>query len=219
MAIDPPDGSSTKKPTLPTTLAMRRASLPKNHINIHSPPIAKVSSPLAAAPSPGLSSKPSALVVTQLGSVVSKSSTLVLDLRPPSSFQASHLPNSHSLPIPSTLLRRPAFTIQKLTQMLSKTSMEAVSHWREKADIVMVDQDSGSVPDGSVLDGLSAKFMLEGYSGHLWFVKGGHRAIQTNGASLVTGTPGEDSREATMSPSNGGLMAGGMGTFAFQQGQ
>lgn len=213
MSIDLPDTSSAgMKPPLPPTLAMRRASLPKNHVNIHGPAITMSSSPLAP------SSRPRALGTGQLGPVLAKPTTLILDLRPPSSYQSSHLPQSHSLPIPSTLLRRPAFTIQKLTQMLSATSMEAVSHWREKSDIVMVDQDSGSVPDGSVMDGLASKFTREGYSGHLWFIKGGHRAVQTSGTELVgVHTANDDGSSVSPLVSNGGLMAGGMGRTAFQQ--
>lgn len=239
MVIDPPEASSSsttstssaananaaaKKPPLPPTLAMRRASLPKNHVNVHGSVSGKTSSPLASSSTPpsssgsgfgsGPSTKAKPLIVGQLGSVLAKPATLVLDLRPPSSYQASHIPESHSLPIPSTLLRRPAFTIQKLTQMLSATSMEAVSHWRDTSDIVMVDQDSGAAPDGSVLDGLAGKFAREGYSGQLWFVKGGHRAIQTSGTALLGGEA-----DTTDEPgqTGSGLMAGGMGRLAFQQ--
>jgi hypothetical protein len=102
--------------------------------------------------------------------------------------------------------------------MLSATSMEAVSHWRDKQDIVMIDQDSSSVPDGSLLDGLAGKFAREGYSGHLWFVKGGHGAVRSSGANLVQSDEQEPALPASKGPSGGGLMAGGMARRAFQQG-
>lgn len=49
------------------------------------------------------------------------------------------------------------------------------------SDIIFVDSDSTVVPDGSVLQGLAAKFDREGYTGHLWFVRGGHAAIVSDG--------------------------------------
>lgn len=220
MSIDPQasNAATSKKPPLPPTLAMRRASLPKNHVNIHGQAIAKSSSPLASTPSPGPSARPQALAATDLRSVLVKSTTLVLDLRPPSSFHASHLPGSHSLPVPSTLLRRPAFTINKLTQMLDAPSMEAVSKWKEQTDIVLVDQDSSTAPEGSVLNGLAAKFSREGFPGHLWFVKGGHRAVQATCAGLLNVDASSAGHgDEVSSKSNGGLMAGGMGRSAFQQ--
>jgi hypothetical protein len=102
--------------------------------------------------------------------------------------------------------------------MLSATSMEAVSHWRDKQDIVRIDQDSSSVPDGSLLDGLAGKFAREGYSGHMWFVKGGHGAVRSSGANLVQSDEQEPALPALKGPSGGGLMAGGMARRAFQQG-
>jgi rhodanese-related sulfurtransferase len=211
MSIDEP----SKKPPLPQTLAMRRASLPRNHVNIHGPAIAKTASPLASSSKTGSSSKAQPLAASSLKPILSNPGTLVLDLRPPSSYQASHLPQSHSLPIPSTLLRRPAFTIEKLTAMLSATSMEAVSQWRSKSDIVLIDQDSSFVPDGSVLDGLAGKFAREGYNGHLWFVKGGHGAVRSSGAGLIQSGE-EEAPSQLKGPSGSGLMGGGMGRTAFQ---
>lgn len=103
--------------------------------------------------------------------------------------------------------------------MLSAASMEAVSHWPDKSDIVMVDQDSESVPDGSILNGLASKFTREGYNGHLWFVKGGLQAVQTSGGPLVgqNAENGDENQTSAGSMTNGGLMAGGMGRIAFQR--
>jgi len=213
MAIDEPEPS--KKPPLPATLAMRRASLPRNHVNIHGPVIAKSASPLASTTAAGSAQKAKPLAATSLGPMLESMSTLVLDVRPPSSYQVSHLPQAHSLAIPSTLLRRPAFTIEKMTGMLSDESTKAVSDWRNKSDIVMIDQDSTYVPSGSVLEGLAGKFAREGYSGQIWFVKGGHGAVRASGAGLIQS--GEEQPSVpSKGPTGGGLMAGGMGRMAFQ---
>jgi hypothetical protein len=126
------------KPSLPAALTKRRASLPKNVLGTLTPPafahLSKSPSPLASeasSSSPGPSTL-QPLSASQLAPLVSRSSTLILDLRPPSSFQDSHLASSHSLPIPSTLLRRPAFNTARLINMLASPSKE-VAMWREKS--------------------------------------------------------------------------------------
>ncbi|WWD17075.1 hypothetical protein CI109_101512 [Kwoniella shandongensis] len=217
-------------PPLPTLLARRRGSLPKaqpgSTLNLPTGPIAKSPSPLASsstssAASPG-PNKINPIATRSLKEIIALPTTLILDVRPPSSFQTSHIPASHSLPIPSTLLRRPAFNLQKLTQMLSPGSMEVVSRWKEKSDIVILDTDSNTVPEGSVLDGLAGKFDREGFTGHLWFVKGGVSALKKSGdAPFIAEDDEEDTPEATSAaaaPSSGkGLLAGRLGSWAFQQ--
>ncbi|TYJ57758.1 hypothetical protein B9479_001612 [Cryptococcus floricola] len=156
--------------------------------------------------------------VADLAKVLPRSTTLVLDVRPPSSFRTSHIPDSHSITIPSTLLRRAGFDISKLVQMLSPESSRDVSHWREKSDIVLLDADSSSLPVGGVLDGLASKFTREGYTKGLWVVKGGHAAIKSSGATpLVSDERDEASRHQEGAGPQRGSMAGGLTSAAFMQ--
>ncbi|WWC94473.1 hypothetical protein V866_001319 [Kwoniella sp. B9012] len=225
---------STTPPSLPPALARRRGSIPKASTSVPSlslPPSrgGKSPSPLASSSttsSPGAGGKRlQPITAKSLLPLLSSPSTLVLDVRPPSSFQNSHVPSSYSLPIPSTLLRRPAFNLDKLVQMLPSDTTEAVLRWREKGDIVLIDADSGSVSDGSVLDGLSSKFEREGYTGHLWFVKGGHSALSSQrevrlvAQDDAAGAEGQGSSTASAADAavNKGLMAGTLGTLAFRQ--
>ncbi|OCF74348.1 hypothetical protein I204_04719 [Kwoniella mangroviensis CBS 8886] len=225
---------STTPPSLPPALARRRGSIPKTSTSVPSlslPPSrgGKSPSPLASSSttsSPGVGGKRlQPITAKSLLPLLSSPSTLVLDVRPPSSFQSSHVPSSYSLPIPSTLLRRPAFNLEKLVQMLPSDTTEAVLRWREKGDIVLIDADSGSVSDGSVLDGLSSKFEREGYTGHLWFVKGGHSALSSQrDLRLVAeddapGAEGQGSITASAADAGvkKGMIAGTLGTLAFRQ--
>nr|XP_018262955.1 uncharacterized protein I303_04444 [Kwoniella dejecticola CBS 10117]OBR85113.1 hypothetical protein I303_04444 [Kwoniella dejecticola CBS 10117] len=220
--------SATPPPPLPPALARRRGSLPKASLGAPSlslPPSrpGKSPSPLASNStnsSPGTGTGTSGkrlqpITAKSLIPLIASPSTLILDVRPPSSFHDSHIPTSHSLPIPSTLLRRPAFNIEKLAGMLQPKSSEAVLRWREKGDIVLLDADSGSVGQGSVLDGLSSKFEREGYAGHLWYVKGGHSAL-TQGDVQMT-AQGDEERPVSGTTLNKGLLAGQLGTLAFKQ--
>lgn len=202
------------KPTLPASLARRRASLPKNLFGAlagPSPLSTSTSAPKPSSSMPGTKLRP--LSTIDLKSLLSASSTLILDLRPPSLFQASHLPASHSLPVPSTLLRRPAFTMDRVLQMLSPSSQDAVSQWREKSDIILLDAESSSAPPASTLDGLANKFVSEGFTGNLWFVRGGHNAAKAANVRLVEGGSADDE-----SASSAGLMVGRLDKFAFMQG-
>ncbi|WWC69963.1 uncharacterized protein I206_103907 [Kwoniella pini CBS 10737] len=224
---------ATLSPNLPQGLARRRGSLPKAALGVSSlslPPsrAGKSPSPLASTStnsSPGAGAGTSGkrlqpISAKSLVPLLSSPSTLVLDVRPPSLFHDSHIPWSHSLPIPSTLLRRPAFNIEKLAGMLQPKSTEAILRWREKGDIVLVDSDSGSVADGSVLDGLSSKFEREGYTGHLWFVKGGHSALTHGEVRLVAEDEDveiENLQAESKAGLSKGLMAGQLSTLAFKQ--
>ncbi|EIW70551.1 hypothetical protein M231_07763 [Tremella mesenterica] len=198
--------------------------------SIRQPPMALLqsSSSFMKAPSPlstnTISSASSRLPPLSVNALISKlslspSTVLILDVRPPSSFSISHLPNSHSLPIPSTLLRRPAFDLGRITQMLTPASVEAVSKWREKSDIILLDADSGNAPNGGVLDGLAAKFEREGFNGRLWFVKGGHNALISSALVNLVSDDDDDegSGDDSTTLSASGLMAGRLGSMAFRQ--
>ena len=174
--------------------------------------------PHPANPGTPSSGKLNSLTIISLRAMATRSTTLILDLRPPSAFLASHLPSSHSLPIPSTLLRRPAFNLQKLVQMLPSPSSEEVSKWRDRSDIVLIDLDSIAAPRGGVLDGLAGKFDREDFSGHLWFVRGGYKAVQSIDGMGVSSKHGNDDEGAHTATGPGRLMAGRLGKLAFLPG-
>ena len=214
--------TSSSKPPLPAALAKRRGSLPKNVLgSLLSPasvPGPKAPSPLASSiassPSPAAGLKP--ISASSLRPLIDKASALLLDLRPPSVFSASHLPSSLSIAVPSTLLRRPAFTLLKLAQMLDSSSGDAISSWNTKTDIVLIDADTSSLPGNGVLEGLAGKFEKAGYAGNLWFLRGGFAAAAAGGLGTVEDG---DGMEAVQQTASTGLKVGNLGKLAFQQGE
>jgi len=162
---------------------------------------------------------------------------LILDLRPPSSFVQSHLPGALSLPVPSTLLKRPAFTIDKLAQMLSTKAAKSITRFKDAKEIVIIDQDSPIAAPGSVIVGLANKFgnaMSESESqarqGHVHFVKGGMAACQNlDGVQLESGQDesSEEEAEAKVDGANSpgsptaqaGRMIGRLDKMAFSSGK
>lgn len=230
--VPAPTMPNGQKLSLPAALARRRASLPKVGLGVLSPPTqhaAKSPSPLASSmefrislsPPPGLNP----LSASDMPKLLSRSSTLVLDVRPPSAYLAGHMPSAHSIPVPSTLLRRPAFTVAKVILMLSPSSRDAVQAWKDKSDIVLVDVDSTTAAQGTLLEGLASKFEREGFGGRVWFVKGGQNALEADHqVDMVTSSPADGADESApfgpgpTSPS-GNFSAGGLGSFAFTHGK
>ncbi len=106
--------------------------------------------------------------------------------------------------------------------MLTPPSSDAVAKWRDMSDVILLDLDSIHAPEGSVLDGLAAKFEREGFAGQLWFVKGGQKAVQGMNGLSVSGDDGDD-KESQVTPTAltgpGGLKIGRLGKLAFQQGE
>lgn len=113
--------------------------------------------------------------------------------------------------------------------MLPQPALVSITHYREMTDIIVVDQESHTAPEGSVLRGLSSKFEREDYKGKLWFVKGGMAALLHRGEiEMEHGedrASGENETEnvaplgspGALNPSR--LMAGKLGKLAFQQGE
>lgn len=162
---------------------------------------------------------------------------LILDLRQPSAFHGGHLPGAVSLPIPSTLLKRQAFTLDKLQGMLSPRSARVVSGWRGRTDVVIVDQDSTAAPAGSVVAGMASKFRAAdpAWEGRIWFLKGGMSACRgVNEVELEyaseeeveeepvdegkTGQVEKDKESVEGPAGKPSKMFGGLSRAAFQQG-
>ena len=144
------------------------------------------------------------LVPNDAPPVLFATDTLVLDVRPPSAFEASHIYSAHSVPVPSTLLRRPAFSVSKMAAMLSPSGQEAVNQWQSMKNIVLIDVDSLSAGDGSILGGLAGKFEREGFKGTVWFIRGGQVAL--------AGVPAVKGKMIGEEQEQGGLDVPGRGT-------
>lgn len=217
-----------------TTFDQHRTSFP----GFRSPPMAlgrrpsgrTAGSPSApSTPNPLSSPKPSSsssstaikpLAADALSNMIGDGArSLVLDLRPPSSYDASHVQGACSISIPSTLLRRPAFALPKLVGMLSPSSQAAISQWPSKTDIIMVDQDSNSLADSNLIQALATKFVGAGFSGKIWFVQGGHTAIAASASSDLVSSDRQDQPD---SPTTGDtvppLGLGRLSRLAFTQG-
>ena len=126
---------------------------------------------------------------------------LILDIRPHSAYSAARLPHAISLSVPSTLLKRPAFTLQKLGTMLSSsTARTRFSGWSKASRILAYDADSATLHEGSNLLGLLRKFRSEGFKGDISWLQGGIQGLWRDRRQLVDEGPVSDDEEESESP-------------------
>lgn len=116
---------------------------------------------------------------------------LIIDIRPHAAYSSARIPTALSLSVPSTLLKRPLFSLDKLAAMLPSPSARArFSEWPKFSTIVVYDVDStGSpyLPEGNNILGLLRKFSNDAsYSGNtLFWLKGGFQRVWRECRDLV----------------------------------
>ncbi|KAK9477830.1 protein-tyrosine phosphatase-like protein [Lipomyces japonicus] len=133
------------------------------------------------------------LCTQELASVIASepASVLVLDVRPCAQFTAERVVNSVNLCIPSTLLKRPAFTVPKILDSLSSTSStkpaDACSNWAAAKMIVVYDASSSSLVPSSPVFLTAFKFYNDpSFTGTVYYLKGGFAEFKTRFAKFVT---------------------------------
>lgn len=118
---------------------------------------------------------------------LSDPSTLILDIRPHAAHASARISRALSLSVPSTLLKRPLFSLAKLAQMLpSSTARSRFSTWTEASRILVYDADSAHLPHNSNIAGLLRKFRTEGFTGELGWVRGGFQAVWREAREFTT---------------------------------
>ncbi|BGP26377.1 hypothetical protein Rt10032_c11g4664 [Rhodotorula toruloides] len=129
---------------------------------------------------------------------------LVLDIRTHTAFVSERLAGSINVCVPSTLLRRPGFGIDRVADSLPPSDQEVFERWNSCGVILVIDQESTALVQGGGPASLLAKFDKAGFEGKLGWVKGGWYAIRTQ----LRGLPGDEQeklvevgqREVTQSP-------------------
>ncbi|KAF9535790.1 hypothetical protein CPB83DRAFT_842337 [Crepidotus variabilis] len=127
---------------------------------------------------------------TDLDSWLHDTHTLIVDIRPHAAHSSARIPKAISLCVPSTLLKRPLFSLQKLSAMLpSASARNRFSTWRTASRIIVYDADSTSIGDSSNINGLLKKFKSDGFEGDLAWLKGGFQSVWKERRELVDTNP------------------------------
>lgn len=100
--------------------------------------------------------------------------TLILDIRPFPQHSKSRIKGSLNFCVPTTLLKRPSFGLQKLAETLnSKAQKERFLTWRNSTHIVAYDATTTLLKDASSLINVLKKFTMEGWHGEPLILRGG----------------------------------------------
>ncbi len=106
---------------------------------------------------------------------------LLLDLRVFPQFSHSRITGAINLCIPTTLLKRPNFNVQKLSATFTKEAERAkFGRWREAKVIVVYDSASVQLRDATSSLNTLKKFTNEGWRGSAMVVRGGYAEFAMN---------------------------------------
>ena len=122
---------------------------------------------------------------------------LILDIRPHAAYSSARIPHAISLSVPSTLLKRPLFSLQRLAAMLpSNNARTRFLAWPSASRILVYDADSQVIGESSNINGLLRKFKLDGFQGELAWLQGGFQAVWRDRREII------DTRPPTPDPEN-----------------
>lgn len=134
-------------------------------------------------------SGPSMVSPTQLKELLdcpAKDQVLVLDLRVSPQYAQSRIKGALNLCIPTTLLKRATFNLQKLQQTFQiDADQEAFARWRETKHLIVYDAFSSEKRDAVSAMNTIKKFTNEGYTGQCSILRGGFNAFSAAYPALI----------------------------------
>ncbi|KAF2019688.1 hypothetical protein BU24DRAFT_341205 [Aaosphaeria arxii CBS 175.79] len=111
-------------------------------------------------------------VVNILESAVEE--VLLLDLRVSTQYAKARIAGALSLCIPTTLLKRPSFNVQKLAETFKDDEQRAkFEKWRSCKHIIVYDASSSQMKDATTCINTLKKFASEGWTGGSYIIRGG----------------------------------------------
>ncbi|GAB7329893.1 hypothetical protein MBLNU13_g01603t2 [Cladosporium sp. NU13] len=124
--------------------------------------------------------------------------TLILDLRVSTQYAQSHIRDALNLCIPTTLLKRPSFNVQKLAETFKDDEQRArFGNWRSSKYIIVYDNNSTQLKDATICLNMVKKFQAEGYEGITYVIRGGMSEFSQRFPSYVEA--GVDSQKVSNS--------------------
>ena len=145
---------------------------------------------------------------------------LVLDIRPYSAYAQSRLPCALSICVPSTLLKRPTYSLQKLSDVITSTGRETVSpserlsKYAMASSIIIYDMQNGGlmsavnsrgVKEGTSCWHIANKFRQAGYTKEIYYLQGGFEQFEQEQGDLVDASSITSSSQSSSPPSTNGL--------------
>jgi protein-tyrosine phosphatase len=125
----------------------------------------------------------------------SPNSVLLLDVRPAPQYSSARIKDSLNLCIPTTLLKRPSFNLQKVENTLGgEQQKRKLRQWRTCAHIIAYDSGTSNLTEASTLISVLKKFTSEGWPGEPLVLRGGFSAFSEQFPDWVERDSGRESR-------------------------
>lgn len=140
---------------------------------------------------------------------------LVLDLRVFPQHAKSRIKEAINLCIPTTLLKRSSFNVQKLSETFTKESEKAkFAKWRDAKFIVVYDANSMQLKDASSSINILRKFINENWQGATLIIRGGFNTFSKKFPDQIDDRPASeinalDTKKLSIDPPAAAPVAGG----------
>ena len=132
---------------------------------------------------------------------------LLLDLRVFPQFSQSRIKDALNLCIPTTLLKRPSFNLQKLQDTFtSEAEKERFAQWKTARYIVVYDAFSSEKKDATSAVNTLKKFDNEGWKGHAYILRGGFQEFSKTFPKLIDNRSSQELQSSKISLSLGTKM-------------
>ncbi|EAQ87053.1 hypothetical protein CHGG_08306 [Chaetomium globosum CBS 148.51] len=206
-----PDRAGTSHPTSHTNDQPSLQPIPRGKAVSLSPGSSSQNGVVAAPQTQGTSG-PALISPTELKDMLEDQDAklLLLDLRVSPQFAQSRVRGALNLCIPTTLLKRATFNLQKLQQTFqADQDQEKFSSWRDASHLVVYDASSSDKRDAVSAINMIKKFTNEGYSGPVGILRGGFNAFAASYPALIDRSSGGPSPGLSLGsgPVSGGLRA------------
>lgn len=188
-----------------------RLSLPGHKVDPPSPRIHHQGASHARAdtlPST-LEAGPAMILPLQLQEIIENmgSNLLLLDLRVSKQFSDSRIRGALNLCLPTTLLKRVSFNLQKLLETFdTEEEKENFLKWKQSKCIVVYDNSSAEKSDATSGVHTLNKFINEGWKGRGYILRGGFSSFAKSCPQLVDRQSGSEPRPSKMNLSLGTSM-------------
>lgn len=169
-----------------------RLSLPNNELAPPSLTTSHTSSRSDTLPSSSEKDVPPIVSPTQIAELMQRDpeNVLILDLRVYQQYSTARIRGALNLCIPTTLLKRPAYNVQKLAETFASIrDQETFARWRRCSYIVVYDTNSALQKEAVTPLNVLKKFTAEGWKGTGLVIKGGFLKFQKLVPELVDDGP------------------------------
>ena len=136
---------------------------------------------------------------------------LLLDVRVFAQYAQSRISGALNLNLPTTLLKRPTYDVQRLGSTFTKPEDKArFDQWENAKFIIMYDANSTQLKDATTCVNTLKKFTKQGWEGSSLIIKGGFASFSKHCPDMIDkgmGDEAESARKLSIDPSK--LVAGG----------